>query len=84
MCESYLDDPICIARRTACRGQLTACVTSGLVAYGAGSVCVGCVAAGTIASGFTGGAAAAAAAAACVSVCGVSAGALEQAINNCI
>lgn len=84
VCKSYFDDPICLTRRTSCNGQLTNCVTSGLVAYGAGSACVGCVAAGTIASGYTGGAAAAAAAAACVGVCGLSAGALERAINSCV
>jgi len=84
MCSSSFDDPVCITRRTACRGQLTACITSGLVAYGAGAACISCVAAGTIASGYTGGAAAAGAAALCVGVCGIGAAALQQAINNCI
>ena len=83
MCESYVDNPICQTRRAACRGQLASCVTAGLVAYGAGSACVSCVAAGAIASGYTGGAAALGAAAACVGVCGLSAGSLEQVINSC-
>lgn len=82
-CPSYVDDPMCQTRRAACRGELTACVTSGLVAYGAGSACVSCVVAGTIASGYTGGAAAVAAAAACIGVCGLAAGAIEQVINRC-
>lgn len=76
MCASYFDDPICLTRRTACQGELSACITSGLVTYGAGAACVGCVYVGALTTGGT-------AAAACVGVCGVGAEALQQVMNRC-
>jgi hypothetical protein len=82
-CPSYFEDPICQTRLTACRGKLALCVTSGLVAHGAGAACISCLVAGTIATGYTGGLAAAGAAAACLGVCAVSATAMEQIINSC-
>lgn len=75
-CPSYFDDPICLTRRTACQGELRVCVTSGLVGYGAGASCIGCVAAGAITTG-------GAAAVGCVGVCGLAASAIEQVMNHC-
>ena len=82
--KTYFDDPICIARRTACQGELKVCLIASLVTHQAGAACIACVTAGVIASGYTGGAAAQAAAAVCLGVCGISATALEKAINTCI
>ena len=42
-CPSYYDEPVCVTRKLACQGRLTACVAESMVAYGAGGVCVAAV-----------------------------------------
>jgi hypothetical protein len=75
MCESSFDDPVCLGRKAACQGTLIACVAGviGTAAYAPS--CAGCIYANIAVGG--------AALAACAVPCGVTAGALTLAVQNC-
>ena len=70
------ENPICQARRLACRGDLARCVTSGMLAYGAGSGCVACVVGGAVTGQVE-------AAVACASLCGISAALISDVVQHC-
>jgi hypothetical protein len=42
-CEGHSSDSICVSNRMACRGTLSTCVASGLVAYSVSAACVASV-----------------------------------------
>jgi len=43
MCSSSFDDPICLARRSACRNELVQCAAGVLGASAYGPACAGCL-----------------------------------------
>ncbi|TWU40039.1 hypothetical protein Q31b_33830 [Novipirellula aureliae] len=73
MCASYFDDPVCLTRRSACRGELVACAAGvlGTVAYG--TACAGCL----YAVGWT------PALASCAVPCLATAASMQLVIQNC-
>lgn len=75
MCPSQIENPFCLTERLACKAKLATCVSSVLVGTSAGALCGPCIVSiwGT----------AGASAAACVPACGLTAVAIEQAVQQC-
>ncbi len=72
---SSYDDPICLARRAACRSRLTACVVGIIGTAAFTPTCAGCIYANFFAGGT--------ALAACAAPCGIAALSIEQIVQNC-
>jgi hypothetical protein len=71
-CTPWYNDPACITRVQSCRGLIAQCIVAYLGTAAGGAACYTCLV-GTAGAGLY----------ACLPLCGVSAEALQYAINNC-